>query len=290
MTSPSAGSTAASGKGLHIVNLGAGVQSTTLYLMFMRGELTPQIDAAIFADTQDEPQAVYRHLKWLKSLGGPRIVTVTKGRLGDDLMHGVLGSKRFASIPAFTSEIAGEKSGITLRQCSREYKTEVIQKAIRYDLLGLAARQRVRVPVVQYFGISMDEARRAVAVRNKLPKWSRPAFPLMDRFMTRADCLTWLATFGNLPHECPRSACVYCPYHSDAEWERVKANPTDWARAVEVDQILRTSGAVVTRKMKQRLFVHDSCVPLPEVVLDPKPRDRQMPMSFYQECEGVCGV
>ena len=27
-------------KELHILNLGAGVQSTTLYLMFMRGDLT----------------------------------------------------------------------------------------------------------------------------------------------------------------------------------------------------------------------------------------------------------
>ena len=45
---------------LHILNLGAGVQSTTLYLMFMRGDIKPQIDYAIFADTGEEPEAVYR--------------------------------------------------------------------------------------------------------------------------------------------------------------------------------------------------------------------------------------
>lgn len=53
----------------HILNLGAGVQSTTLYLMSMHGQL-PRFDIAIFADTGEEPQAVYTHLDWLKQLGG----------------------------------------------------------------------------------------------------------------------------------------------------------------------------------------------------------------------------
>jgi hypothetical protein len=52
--------------GSHILNLGAGVQSTTLYLMGCRGEI--HVDVAIFADTGDEPKAVYAHLEWLKSL------------------------------------------------------------------------------------------------------------------------------------------------------------------------------------------------------------------------------
>lgn len=39
----------------HILNLGAGVQSTALYLMSMRGE-APKFDCAIFADTQEELQ------------------------------------------------------------------------------------------------------------------------------------------------------------------------------------------------------------------------------------------
>jgi hypothetical protein len=47
---------------VHILNLGADVQSTTLYLMACAGEI--HFDVAIFADTQDEPQVVYRHLEW----------------------------------------------------------------------------------------------------------------------------------------------------------------------------------------------------------------------------------
>ena len=59
----------------HILNLGAGVQSTTLYLMACRGEF--RCDVAIFADTGDEPKAVYEHLEWLKSLEGDIIEAVT---------------------------------------------------------------------------------------------------------------------------------------------------------------------------------------------------------------------
>jgi len=60
-------------------------------------------DVAIFADTQDEPEAEYRHLEWLKSLKGPEILIRTAGRLGDDLVRGVnFTGERFASIPAFT--------------------------------------------------------------------------------------------------------------------------------------------------------------------------------------------
>lgn len=50
---------------MRILNLGAGVQSTTIFLMAHEGEL-PMIDYAIFADTQEEPKAVYDHLAWLR--------------------------------------------------------------------------------------------------------------------------------------------------------------------------------------------------------------------------------
>ena len=50
----------------HILNLGAGVQSTALYLMSLDGEVQ-KFDAAIFADTQEEPEDVYRHLEWMES-------------------------------------------------------------------------------------------------------------------------------------------------------------------------------------------------------------------------------
>lgn len=50
---------------IHILSLGAGVQSSTLALMAAAGEVTPMPVAAVFADTGDEPTSVYRWLDWL---------------------------------------------------------------------------------------------------------------------------------------------------------------------------------------------------------------------------------
>jgi hypothetical protein len=41
-----------------VLNLGSGVQSTTLYLMHLIGEITPRIDSAIFADTGEDLRGV----------------------------------------------------------------------------------------------------------------------------------------------------------------------------------------------------------------------------------------
>src|SRR4051794_22841087 len=49
---------------LRVLSLGAGVQSSTLLLMAVQGEL--DLDAAIFADTQWEPAWVYDHLTSLE--------------------------------------------------------------------------------------------------------------------------------------------------------------------------------------------------------------------------------
>lgn len=280
----------------HILNLGAGVQSTTLYLMFMRGEIRPQIDCAIFADTQDEPGAVYRHLEWLKSLGGSEILVRTRGNLGDDTIRGKnhAGANCPSELPAFTTRDNGATKGQVKRQCSKEYKTDVIERCIRRDVLGLQPRQRVPkgTAIHQYLGISLDEAGRArriaeMFLRNK--KWATPHFPLIERFWTRPDCLNYLAE--KVPHQTPRSACVFCPYRTDAEWFLLKEqSSTDWNRAIEIDRALR-----IGRKQKddsQVMYLHRSCRPLELVQFDTRPtqRDLQMSMSFAQVCEGVCGV
>lgn len=116
----------------HELNLGAGVQSTTLALMFEEGLIVDSdgipihIDVAYFADTGEEPVAVYKHLHWLSShIKTFPIKTVSKGKLGDDLMRGVNSTgQRFASIPAYTKEAGSSKEGQTRRQCSKEYKID----------------------------------------------------------------------------------------------------------------------------------------------------------------------
>ena len=275
-----------------------------------------KLAAAVFADTQDEPGAVYRHLDWLMAkVKTFPILVRTRGRLSDDLMRGENSTgQRFASIPAYTMAVDAEREGRTRRQCSKEYKIEVIDRTIRQEILGLAPKARVpkAVQVIQYVGISRDEAGRSVRLlRAKVPKkWKEQAerwdygrlieffnnrnwafrFPLIDMFATRANCLEFLK--GRVPHKTPRSACVFCPFHDDIEWAAVKEVPEDWDLAVRVDEALRKPGNIVNRNMDQAMYLHRSCKPLQLVQLDPSadPRAAQMPMNFTAECMGVCGI
>jgi hypothetical protein len=99
---------------------------------------------------------------------------------------------------------------------------------------------------------------------------------------------------------------VFCPYHSDEEWQRIQEVPEDWARAVEVDKALRKPGTVVNRNMNQLMYMHDSCLPLDQVDFAARIADKQARLQekariaglqgtlsfnrFNTECEGVCGV
>jgi hypothetical protein len=164
-----------------ILNLGAGVQSTALYLMGIEGQIA--FETAVFSDVGAEPAEVYRHLEWLKSLGGPRIVTVSAGNIGDDLMRGEnTTGQRFASIPAFTTHTEGVPVGRMRRQCTREYKIAPIDQWLRRELLGLSKGQRAPAGTVvfQLFGISLDETARATRIQANTPPngWRRPVFPL----------------------------------------------------------------------------------------------------------------
>jgi hypothetical protein len=225
---------------LNVLNLGAGVQSTAVHLLARAGRLPFAIDCSVMGDTQDEPAAVYRHLEWLKGCGGPPAVVATRGRLGHDLVAGVGPSRRFAGIPAFVKRTAGgRKGGRVRRQCAAEYKIEVVERAIRRQLLGLKPGQRVPkgVTVTQHFGISADELRRAgnillrfgatpgadvrlgpytVTVPRPRGKASvrrrssggrfRPGFPLPELGWSRRDCHAFLAGSRRTPTAARRAS------------------------------------------------------------------------------------
>ena len=272
----------------HILSLGAGVQSTALYLMSMRGELDVEFDACIFADPGDEPQSVYRHLDWLDSLGGPPIIIRSAGHLREDIKQGVNSTGHaFVSIPAFTKSNIDGRVGQVRRQCTREYKIAVVEKSIREDVLGLPRYAHIPkdVTVWQYVGFSYDEPGRAARARGRFNQrgWTDVRFPLIEDGMTRSHCVSYLEE--HVPHRVPRSACVYCPYKSNREWKSLKRHDkAGWARAVEIDTALR-GDTVFNRKSDEAMYLHKSCKPLAECYFD----DDQLDL-FDMECEGGCGL
>lgn len=279
-----------------ILNLGAGVQSTAIYLMALDGELEP-IDVAIFADVQEEPGDVYRHLDWLDSLGGPPILRVTAGKLGDALDKGTaaIGNRRtdgghYVSIPAFTLHPTGEKGRIQ-RQCTKDFKITPVEQAIRREVFGCEPKRPIPrdKSAVQLMGLSYDEPKRVIRVKQRFlakPKNWSVEFPLFDLEMTRSDCLAYLA--DRVPHEVPRSACVFCPFKSDAEWRRLRETDKEgWQRAIDVDRICRTGTGLDSQR-----YLHRSCIPLAQVDLRPadeKTGQKHLFSGWQDECEGYCG-
>jgi hypothetical protein len=246
-------------------------------------------EAAIFADTGEEPEAVYRHLAWLRDSGGPPIMVRAKGRLGDDLMRQENSThQRFASIPAFTSDGNGA-AGMTRRQCSREYKTEVVERTIRREIVGLAPGRACPrdVQIVQYIGISWDERSRSVDVERRMKRGWTAVFPLIERRWTRNDCRAYLEK--HVPHEVPKSACAFCPFHDDRQWAALKERGgADWERVVQIDNALRTPGNIVNRNLDQKLYLHRSCKPITEIDFS---NSKQASFDgFLMECQGMCGV
>lgn len=283
-------------KEYHILSLGAGVQSTVLALMGKLGEL--KFDAAIFADTGAEPKGVYTHLEWLiKEIGDAYpVIVAQKSNIIEDLTKGQNSDGgRFASAPFFTLSDDGSR-GITRRQCTSEYKVDVVDRVIRRQVVGLVPYQRLPkdVRIIQYIGMSAEESKRVVRVRARFAsdRFGFPVFPLFERWMTREDCVAWLKKYG-VPHETPRSACTFCPYRSDAEWIKMRdESPEDFAQAVMVDSKIRQPGLILNRKFKTNRYVHRSCVPLDQVDFKPKkspPTQYTIP-GLADECEGMCGT
>ncbi len=119
----------------------------------------------------------------------------------------------------------------------------------------------------------------------------RKVFIFVDNDITRKGCIDFLKPL--VPHETPRSACKFCPFHDDSEWDRQKReDPEAWLESVGIDHALRVPGNVVNRNLDQPLFLHRSCVPLDLVKLNPeaKPEKAQLSMNFNSECLGVCGI
>lgn len=270
----------------HYLSLGAGVQSSTLALMYALGELKPMPKAAIFADTQAEPHSVYVWLEWLKEQLPYPVYTVTRGSLADAEMQIKTSKKtgkkyRKTLIPAFAKNNDGT-IGILGRACTRDYKIDVIRKQLK--MLEQVPRGCKEEKLVQVIGISTDEFKRMKPSRDK---WWVARFPLIESRVSRKSCLDWMEKKGfPLP---PRSACVFCPFHSDLEWRRLKnEEPEEFANAVEFEKRIQKADEH-NETMRAKPFLHNSCIPLSEIDFR-NDIDKGQQLLWDEECEGMCGI
>jgi hypothetical protein len=193
---------------------------------------------------------------------------------GGNIRHVVaMGQGGGLDVPFYLSNASG-REGMLRRQCTSKLKVGPIRKKLR----ALMAEQGVKV-ADQVFGISFDEVQR---MRDPDVRYVRHVYPLVDRGLRRADCIAYLERAG---WTAPRSACIGCPYHSDAEWRRLRdESPSEFADAAAWEAEAQAHGLHGSGVP----FVHRSRVPLLQVDLS-SAEDRGQ-LTFNDECEGLCGV
>lgn len=276
----------------NIINLGAGVQSSTMALMAATGVIKPMPDAAIFADTQAEPQIVYDWLSYITPLLPFPIHVVSKGDLTEESLkirtrrdNGKTYIKRL--IPLFGTGDESENMAMLMRACTADYKINPIMKKVK-EIAGIKRRkpgQVHKVSVTQWIGISHDEMQRMKDPRSE-HGFTQHRWPLIEMKMTRQDCFEWMLVNGY--PEPPRSACYYCAFHSNDEWRNLRdKHPEERKKAIEFDNKLRQLNHehTATKMRMKNVFLHSDRIPLDEVDLGGDTGN-----DFQSECEGMCGL
>lgn len=227
------------------------MQSSALHLMScenalakIRGEppVWPQVpiyDISIFCDLGFEPPWVKKQVEFLANAGhscGVPLV-ILDSPLYTDFMEN-FGERRTISIPWWTIRDDGHKSKMP-RNCTIDYKVELISKYVRWELLGYKKGQRLREEDKKaremHMGFSAEESRRCK--ENPNPMFVNK-FPLVEMVLTRADNYAYIKDVWGL--ETRASACAFCPFHKNYFFKFLRENePEQYAQVVGVDELLR---------------------------------------------------
>lgn len=266
---------------MKVLSFGCGVQTVTLAAMSCLGEFEMP-DFAVLADTQWETRATYRYLGKFAAWAAPKGLKIVISSVGSIRNDALDPSKRFASMPLYTETgflvPSGKKEdGQLRRQCTREYKIDVVQKTIR-QLSGLKAGERWKgEPCELWLGISLDEV---VRMKDSPDKWVANRWPLIEKRMSRGACIEWLKSRGlEVP---PKSACIGCPFHDNSYWMALKKDsPDEFDDACDFDDKIRTTRVA----LRNPVYLHRSLMPLRLANLGEDQGE-----MFGNECAGYCGT
>ena len=224
------------------------MQSTALALMAcenamssdVRFPLVPVYDAVLFCDLGFEPPWVQHQVEFTRAACQKAGIyfKVLDAPLYRDFMSN-FGERRTISIPWWTMDDNGRKSKMP-RNCTIDYKVQVISKFVRWELLGYKKGQRLRPEDRKvhemHMGFSFEEKKRCKESPNPL---FVNKFPLVDMGLTRADNYAYIRDRWGL--ETKASACNFCPFHKNYFFQYLKENePSTYAQLIEVDRLLES--------------------------------------------------
>ena len=234
-----------------ILSFGGGVDSTAILVTHLFTE-DLDIDHVVFSDTGAEADATYEHLDFVEALCADANLPFDRvSRAGETITEFTL---RLGNVP-----VMGGGSHV----CSKKFKGEVLAK--------WAKATYPDETITWLIGIEANETRRAVFTP---PAGDTAIYehPLIDRNLTRADCLELLKTYG-LGHVV-KSSCVFCPFLSIEEIEGLYRNdPEKWELCREIEHKFEETspiryqdwidaGKPLTKGEKQRaptgMWSHDS--------------------------------
>jgi|7_EtaG_2_1085326.scaffolds.fasta_scaffold10051_4 hypothetical protein len=276
---------------MNLCSFGAGVQSSAIALLAynkdprlleVTGGVLP--DRYLFADTGDEPPEVYKQLELFESMVPiERVYRFEDRRTLADQLCGRLESCKQTSvtwIPGFVE--TGGRSGPIQRRCTHTMKVEALDRASRR--IAEVPRGCKTVVVRTWLGISLDEISRCKTSREP---WRKFFYPLIEMGWRRGQCIRYLEDHG---FSTVRSACVYCPFRSNREWERMRTEePHNFAAATAFEQRLHKAyDALEEPALRSKPYLHRTRDPIDQV--DFTGGQIEMWSAMEQECAGVCGV
>jgi hypothetical protein len=244
--------------------------------MSHHGEL-PRLDAAIFSDTQNEPQGVYETVEWVSQAVDIPIYRVSKGHIAEAILtvaaeHGRgkhLTAGHISQPPFYVKNApnkdyaTADSGGMLWRKCTKDYKIIPIRQKVR-ELLGVKRTGRLPegIHVEQWIGFNLDDLGRTFCSD---VQWITNTFPLiLPKRMRRRDCRAWLTQHG---YPIPmKSSCKMCPYHLNSYWRDMRDHrPTEWAETVAFEAAMQAGRLPGVRGIP---YLHRSMVPLPLAPID----------------------
>lgn len=236
---------------MKVLSCGAGMQSTALALMSCENAQAvkkglppphpkvPVYDLVVFCDLGLEPPWVAKQVEFIRKACEQAYIPfkVLDSPLYTDFLRN-FGERRTVSIPWWTLRDDGHES-VMPRNCTIDYKIEMISKFFRWEVLGYRKYQRLRDEDKKahemHMGFSVEEMKRCKESTN--PMFINK-FPLVEMGLTRADNYAYIRDVWGL--ETKASACTFCPFHQNYFFKYLRETfPGDYQKLVGVDELLR---------------------------------------------------